>query len=172
MPYHAICCLACPFIPTSGSADVCCPTCKHFSLLIYLCVLSYLWDQQGSQGRHAQGKQRGTPAWKVDFQTWKPGSAHYDNVDAAMDMQLTTLYFFCNRPTVAALMGLGTDLGDAFKDPASPEAGAGQPDLRRLESSASLSESEYGAEGGLSRLSALALSGRSQQQGGAEPASL
>ena len=29
-------------------------------------------------------------------------------------MQLTTLYFFCNRPTIGALMGIGTDLSAAL----------------------------------------------------------
>ena len=95
-----------------------------------------------------QGKQRGPPAWKVGFQTWKPGSAQYDDVDAAMDMQLTTLYFFCNRPTVAALMAIGTDLGDAFKDPCASSSGPEQPGMRRLESTASFSDSEFDAPQG------------------------
>ena len=63
-------------------------------------------------------------------------------------MELTTLYFFCNRPTVAAMMALGTDLGDAFKDPAAPEQQ--QPEVRQLESAPSLSESEADFQGGFS----------------------
>ena len=90
-------------------------------------------------------KQAEAPAWRLDFNSWKPGSPSYNNLDSALDMQLTTLYFFCNRPTVAALMAIGTDLGDAFKD---PEAAAQQQaETRQLESAASMSESEADFQG-------------------------
>ena len=38
----------------------------------------------------------------------------YTSVDGELNMQLTTLYFFCNRPTIGALMGIGTDLSAAL----------------------------------------------------------
>ena len=34
----------------------------------------------------------------------------YTGVDVELSLQLSTLLFFCHRPTVAALMVLGTDL--------------------------------------------------------------
>ena len=92
-----------------------------------------------------QGKAAEAPAWKLDFQSWKPGSPQYANLDSALDMQLTTLYFFCNRPTVAALMAIGTDLGDAFKDPQA--AAQQQAETRELQSAASMSESEFDTQG-------------------------
>lgn len=86
----------------------------------------------------------------MQFDTWKPSSPDYANVDSELHMQLTTLFFFCNRPTMGALMGLGTDLGDAFKDPSSDESSGGSQekldDSARLDRTASLvSEVEYEA---------------------------
>jgi hypothetical protein len=54
-------------------------------------------------------------AWLVDFDTWARTSSGYAGVDAEMHMRLKTLYFYANRPTIGALMGLGLDLGAAFK---------------------------------------------------------
>ena len=53
----------------------------------------------------------------LEFETWKPESASYANVDAELRVRLTTLHFFGNRPTIGALMGLGKDLSLAFKKP-------------------------------------------------------
>ena len=39
-------------------------------------------------------------------------------VDAEMRMRLKTLYFFANRPTIGALIALGSDIGAAMKSPA------------------------------------------------------
>ena len=61
----------------------------------------------------------------MQFDTRKPSSPDYANIDSELHMQLTSLYFFCNRPTIGALMGLGTDLGDAFRDPADDESSGG-----------------------------------------------
>ena len=38
-------------------------------------------------------------------------------VDAEMRMRLKTLYFFANRPTIGALIALGSDMGAALKSP-------------------------------------------------------
>lgn len=86
----------------------------------------------------------------MQFDTWKPSSPDYANIDSELHMQLTTLFFFCNRPTIGALMGLGTDLGEAFKDPGSSESAGGsqeKPDeSARLDRTASIvSEVEYEA---------------------------
>ena len=79
----------------------------------------------------------------MDFESWKPGSPDYANVDSELRMRLTTLFFFCNRPTVGALMALGSDLGDAFKagDSSPPDDGGAAAEqaspLQGAESSAS-----------------------------------
>ncbi|KAK9815130.1 hypothetical protein WJX73_008307 [Symbiochloris irregularis] len=95
-------------------------------------------------------------AWVMQFDTWKPSSPDYANVDSELHMQLTKLYFFCNRPTIGALMGLGTDLGDAFKDPDSagtPDASQEQIDnAARMERTESMvSEVGYEADSSLAR---------------------
>ncbi len=38
-------------------------------------------------------------------------------VDSDMTMKLTSFWFFCNRPTVAALIGVGTDMAAATEVP-------------------------------------------------------
>ena len=90
----------------------------------------------------------------MDFETWKPGSGDYANVDSELRMRLTTLFFFCNRPTLGALMAFGTDLGDAFKTPGGEdqEPGGGEDDkaLQGAESSASEADYEPGEQLALS----------------------
>ena len=76
----------------------------------------------------------------MEFETWKPGSPDYAQVDAELRMRLTMLFFFCNRPTLGALMGLGGDLSAAFKDPAP------QPDAA-LSRSMSKASQQSGSEG-------------------------
>jgi hypothetical protein len=56
-------------------------------------------------------------AWTLDFQTWKPDSVDYKGTDAEMSMKLTSFLFFCNRPTVGALIGLGADMAAATDTP-------------------------------------------------------
>lgn len=55
------------------------------------------------------------PSLSLDFESWKPESKAYANVDAELRVKLTTLHFFGNRPTIGALMGIGKDLSLAFK---------------------------------------------------------
>jgi hypothetical protein len=46
-----------------------------------------------------------------------------------MSMKLTSFWFFCNRPTVGALIGLGTDMAAATDTPEKAGAsGAVPPD--------------------------------------------
>eukprot|EP00884_Botryococcus_braunii_P010315 jgi/Botrbrau1/19285/Bobra.0073s0028.1 len=53
-------------------------------------------------------------AWALVLETWAPGHPQYTGVDSELRMTLTTLYFFCNRPTIGALIGVGIDTGAAF----------------------------------------------------------
>ena len=62
-------------------------------------------------------------AWQVDLNTWKVGDPRYAGVDTELTMGLTTFWFFCNRPTVATLMGLGTDMAAAARGAVSAPAG-------------------------------------------------
>ena len=85
----------------------------------------------------------------MEFDTWKPGTPDYANVDTEVRMRLTTLFFFCNRPTVGALMALGGDLGDAFKaadgtEDASRGCEGDRGTLEAAESSASEADYEPG----------------------------
>ena len=55
------------------------------------------------------------PAWQVELKLWKPEDPRYAGTDTAMSMKLTSFWFFCNRPTVAALIRLGTDMAAAAR---------------------------------------------------------
>jgi hypothetical protein len=44
------------------------------------------------------------------FARYDPSSSNYSGLDVEVVLRLSTLVFYCNRPTVAALMVLGTDL--------------------------------------------------------------
>ncbi|KAL4443584.1 hypothetical protein ABPG75_011321 [Micractinium tetrahymenae] len=63
------------------------------------------------------------------FKLRQPGSPEYEGVDTSLDVSLSSLYFYCNRPTVAALITLGVDIGAvasaAFAGPEPAPAGAG-----------------------------------------------
>lgn len=48
---------------------------------------------------------------KLLFARYSPTSSNYNGLDVEVVLKLSTLVFFCNRPTVAALMVFGTDLG-------------------------------------------------------------
>lgn len=45
------------------------------------------------------------------FAKYNPTSTNYTGLDVDVVLRLSTLVFYCNRPTVAALMVFGTDLG-------------------------------------------------------------
>jgi vacuolar protein sorting-associated protein 13A/C len=44
------------------------------------------------------------------FAQYSPSSNNYNGLDVEVALKLSTLVFYCNRPTVAALMVFGTDL--------------------------------------------------------------
>ena len=52
-------------------------------------------------------------ALAAEFDTWQQGSEEYAGVDTELRMKLSMLYFFCNRPTLAALMAIGSDISTA-----------------------------------------------------------
>ena len=70
-----------------------------------------------------EGSGHDVTAWTMEFETWQQGSPMYANVDAELRMRLTTLYFFGNRPTIGALMGIGGDLSAAFSSGKTPAGG-------------------------------------------------
>ena len=121
-------------------------------------------DASDQPGSHSAGNEAAClpgaaqhHAWVLEFESWKPDSSEYLGLDAQLQTRLTSLHFFCNRPTVAALMCLGTDLTDALKagQPASAQAPA-QP--RQLESQESVSDFSSLEEPGEQHCTSLGLS--------------
>ena len=53
-------------------------------------------------------------AWQLYFDSVSRESHEYAGIDSQLRMRLTTLFFFCNRPTVGALIAMGSDLSAAF----------------------------------------------------------
>ncbi|KAE9455056.1 hypothetical protein C3L33_13039, partial [Rhododendron williamsianum] len=49
----------------------------------------------------------------VTFSTRNPSSPDYDGIDTQMSIRMSKLDFFCNRPTLVALIGFGLDLSSA-----------------------------------------------------------
>ncbi|XP_057475541.1 uncharacterized protein LOC130763619 isoform X1 [Actinidia eriantha] len=49
----------------------------------------------------------------VTFATRSPSSPDYDGVDTQMSIRMSKLEFFCNRPTLVALIGFGFDISSA-----------------------------------------------------------
>lgn len=62
-------------------------------------------------GRQPSGKQ---DLAEFTFALRRPGFPEYQGTDSTLDIKLNRLYFFCNRPTVAALISMGMDLGVAM----------------------------------------------------------
>ncbi|CAI0626123.1 unnamed protein product [Linum tenue] len=48
----------------------------------------------------------------VVFSTRSSASPDYDGIDTQMSIRMSKLEFFCNRPTLVALIGFGSDLSD------------------------------------------------------------
>ncbi|XP_012842600.1 PREDICTED: uncharacterized protein LOC105962815 isoform X1 [Erythranthe guttata] len=49
----------------------------------------------------------------VTFLTRNPGSPDYDGIDTQMSIRMSKLEFYCNRPTLVALINFGFDLSSA-----------------------------------------------------------
>ncbi|KAK3249746.1 hypothetical protein CYMTET_40840 [Cymbomonas tetramitiformis] len=66
------------------------------------------------------------------YERWEEDSPGFANVDAELALKITTLYFHCNRPTVASLLQFNRDLwipDPAVKPPSSrPSAASGNGD--------------------------------------------
>ncbi|EPS74076.1 hypothetical protein M569_00677, partial [Genlisea aurea] len=50
-----------------------------------------------------------------------PGSPNYDGIDTQMSVQMSKLEFYCNRPTVVALINFGLGLTSAYNEVGSAE---------------------------------------------------
>lgn len=76
----------------------------------------------------APSQQQGQ-ALTLSYSKWAPQSPDYHNVDAEIQVKLKTLSFFCNRPTVGALMAIGNDISavNAGQQPDAPAAAIKQP---------------------------------------------
>jgi len=64
----------------------------------------------------------GTHLARITFAFWSPSSPLYKDVDSEATVELEALYFFCNRPTVAALMMWGLDVSQAISNSLPPPA--------------------------------------------------
>ncbi|CAM9004161.1 unnamed protein product [Rhodiola kirilowii] len=58
----------------------------------------------------AQGNNTNLDFVSLSFSTRSPGSPDYDGTDTQMSICMSKLEFFCNRPTLVALIGFGLDL--------------------------------------------------------------
>lgn len=50
----------------------------------------------------------------VIFSTRSPSSHDYDGIDTQMSVRMSKLEFFCNRPTLVALIGFGLDISSVY----------------------------------------------------------
>lgn len=77
-------------------------------------------DQEPHQGAAAQeghapdstSKADAGQLVKLHFSNYSMQSSLYKGLDTEIAVDLDTLYFFCNRPTVAALMTFGKDIAE------------------------------------------------------------
>ncbi|KEH32375.1 calcium-dependent lipid-binding-like protein [Medicago truncatula] len=51
----------------------------------------------------------------MSFSTRSPGSPDYDGIDTQMCVRMSKLEFFCNRPTIVALISFGLDISSGNK---------------------------------------------------------
>lgn len=83
-------------------------------------------DTAGSEGAEQQQE-----LVRLLFARYNPTSPNYTGLDVEVMLRLSTLVFYCNRPTVAALMVFGADLGAVNSLLAAPAADA-QVCMQRL----------------------------------------
>lgn len=79
-------------------------------------------DAAGDQSHEGSGEQQ--ELVRLLFARYNPASTNYTGLDVEVTLRLSTLVFYCNRPTVAALMVFGTDLGAVNTLLAGPAADA------------------------------------------------
>jgi hypothetical protein len=80
-------------------------------------------QQQPAQGQEQPEQQQ---LVRLFFATHSPSGSSYRGVDVEVVLRLSSLAFYCNRPTVAALMVFGTDLSTVNSLLAGPPADAEQ----------------------------------------------
>ncbi|PKI62681.1 hypothetical protein CRG98_016952, partial [Punica granatum] len=71
----------------------------------------------------------------VNFSTRSSNSPDYDGIDTKMTVSMSKLEFFCNRPTVVALIGFGMDLSSA-------SGGASETNIQKISESEDLLDKE------------------------------
>lgn len=69
------------------------------------------WDTAGAAGSNSSSDPAKQELVRLRFAQYSPNSNNYTGLDVEVLLKLSTLVFYCNRPTVAALMVFGTDLG-------------------------------------------------------------
>ena len=89
------------------------------------------WITAGGKAAETAPAKRDS-AWILDFDSWAQSSSGYAGVDSEMRMRLKTLYFAANRPTIGALIALGSDVGAAFSSGKPEVQETGQLPLHRL----------------------------------------
>ena len=89
--------------------------------------ITSLAEGSNQEAHSAQGQSQ---ALTLSYAKWSPQSADYHDVDAEVHVKLKTLSFFCNRPTVGALMAIGNDVSavNAGQQPDAPAAAIKQPE--------------------------------------------
>lgn len=50
----------------------------------------------------------------ISFKLRQPGTPEYEDCDAQMEVSLDSIYFYCNRPTLAALISFGLDIYGSY----------------------------------------------------------
>lgn len=97
-----------------------------------------------------QQQQISSQALVMQYNKWTPQSSEYHDVDAQVHVKLKTLSFFCNRPTLGALMAIGDDVSatGAAKPPDAPAAAVQQPSPQEDEEQEALEPTVSNADKG------------------------
>ena len=98
--------------------------------------------------------QGSSQALVMEYTKWSSQSPDYHGVDAQVHVKLKTLSFFCNRPTLGALMAIGDDITatGAAKPPDAPALAVQQPGHVQEEGMEQQGDTELNAEKGMSKL--------------------
>ena len=77
-----------------------------------------LSELSGASNTPRKGSEPASPFGKQDLAEFtlklrRPGTKEYDGIDTFLEAKLNKLFFFCNRPTVAALISMGLDVSAA-----------------------------------------------------------
>ncbi|XP_061989598.1 uncharacterized protein LOC133708161 [Rosa rugosa] len=64
----------------------------------------------------------------LTFSTLSSSSPHYDGIDAQMSIRMSKLEFFCNRPTLVALIVFGLDLSSVYSEESTADITEGSGD--------------------------------------------